>query len=134
MNSTLSISLSKSWANSEVDIRKISRDFPSRARGGLWKDDVDDAFYAFFGQDPYGHGADDPSLWRFDTDGKGGGKWSEQELSNPAEFRDMVQSRNGAYTQARRAGFWAGGEGNRWTRPYDVLQPVPGMIDRKSVV
>lgn len=127
VNSTLSIDLSQSWSSSTVSINSIPKS-PSTLDGqALWSNG--DALYIWGGHVPYfTRGPSPPASWKFTTDGRGGGSWSEDTPNNPTEFNELIRSEDGAFVSTPTAAFWIGGMASWSTHDIDVSRLVPGMI------
>ncbi|KAK1958754.1 hypothetical protein LY78DRAFT_725967 [Colletotrichum sublineola] len=128
VNSTLSIDLSKSWSASNVTIRELSKESQARSGQAIWKNEATNTLRIWGGHSPNGAPREGPISWRFEADGRGGGKWSKEIPTNPAFFADLRRSEEGAFVSTPDAGFWFGGGATGWTNPNPVPQAVPGMV------
>ncbi|GKT54693.1 kelch repeat protein [Colletotrichum tofieldiae] len=98
VNSTLSIDISKSWSASEVAIKEISKESQARSGQALWKNEATNTLWIWGGHSPNGAPRENPASWKFEADGKGGGKWSKETPANPTFFADLKRSEEGAFT------------------------------------
>ncbi|KAK2007686.1 kelch repeat protein, partial [Colletotrichum eremochloae] len=128
VNSTLSINLSKSWSASNMRIREVSKESQARSGQALWKNEATNTLWIWGGHSPNGAPREGPISWRFEADGRGGGKWSKEIPTNPTFFADLRRSEEGAFVSTPDAGFWFGGGATGWTNPNPVPQAVPGMV------
>ncbi|GKT48136.1 Kelch repeat-containing protein [Colletotrichum spaethianum] len=128
VNSTLSISLSKSWSASKVTIKELSKESQARSGQALWKNEATNTLWIWGGHSPNGAPRENPVSWKFEADGKGGGEWSKETPTNPTFFADLKRSEEGAFVSTPDAGFWFGGGASGWTNPNPVPQFVPGIV------
>ncbi|GKT83741.1 kelch repeat protein [Colletotrichum tofieldiae] len=128
VNSTLSIDISKSWSASEVAIKEISKESQARSGQALWKNEATNTLWIWGGHSPNGAPRENPASWKFEADGKGGGKWSKETPANPTFFADLKRSEEGAFVSTPDAGFWFGGGASGWTNPNPIPQAVPGIV------
>ncbi|KAK4171211.1 hypothetical protein QBC36DRAFT_340409 [Triangularia setosa] len=122
LNSTLSIDMSKSWDASTVPIRiidnKISGKPPARSRPSFWTNQQDGSFYVWGGMVSYKKNREMPrvpELYKFVTDGSGGGKWSIETPSNPGFLRTVYLTELAAFAATNETAFIFGGLAGDWT-------------------
>ncbi|KAK4679884.1 hypothetical protein QC764_208130 [Podospora pseudoanserina] len=122
MNSTLSIDMSKSWDAKTVPIRiidnKISGKPPARSRPAFWTNQQDGSFYVWGGMVSYRRDRvmpKFPELYKFVTDGSGGGKWSIETPSNPDFLRTVYLTELAASAATDETAFIFGGLAGEWT-------------------
>lgn len=70
-------------------------------------------------------------IWRFDTDGDGGGSWSTEILGNPGVFDSLLRSAEGAYANSKDTGFLVGGWTGGWT---DASLPSSSSFSIPNIV
>lgn len=112
VNSTLSIDCTTSWSPDTVQIREIQRpsSMPVLDEQSLLTDASASSFYRYGGYKPFGETADGSQLWRFLTDGEGGGAWTRESPSNATAFLSLNRSEAAAHTSTPDAGFIFGGK------------------------
>ncbi|KAK0654526.1 hypothetical protein QBC41DRAFT_287865 [Cercophora samala] len=122
LNSTLSIDMSKSWDAKTVPIRiidnKISGKPPARNRPAFWGNQEDGSFYVWGGMFSQRHKRlkpKRPELYKFATDGSGGGKWSIVTPSDPDFLRTVYLTELAACAAANDTAFIFGGLAGDWT-------------------
>ncbi|KAF6832605.1 kelch repeat protein [Colletotrichum musicola] len=131
VNSTLSINLSQSWSSSTVSIRTIPKSAMTMTGQALWNHDG--VLYIWGGHVPnfQGEVLGPPASWKFTTDGRGGGSWSEDTPNNPTEFNELLRSEDGSFVTTPSAAFWIGGVTGPTIHDTDVALTrhlVPGMV------
>lgn len=112
MNSTLSIDCSTSWSPDTVQVREIQRpgSMPVLDEQSLLTHAPASSFYRFGGFKPFDETADGSTLWRFLTDGEGGGAWARESPNNATAFLNLDRSEAAAHTSTPDAGFIFGGK------------------------
>ncbi|OHE93099.1 kelch repeat protein [Colletotrichum orchidophilum] len=128
VNSTLSIDLSTSWSASNVRIRELPKEPKATDLQALWINEATNTFWIWGGHRPYGDAIDEPTSWKFEADGKGGGLWSKETPANPTLFQELRRNEDGAFASTTDAGFWFGGQSSGWTTSNPYSQPVPGIL------
>ncbi|OLN87990.1 Kelch repeat-containing protein-like protein 1 [Colletotrichum chlorophyti] len=128
VNSTLSIDMSASWSSSSVAIQQIPKTPKPMDEQAIWTNEATNSFYIWGGHSPFGAKLDDPALWKFEADGKGGGAWSKEVPANPTLFSELRRNEDGAFVTAKDTAFWFGGSSSGWTSPNPYTQPVPGIL------
>ncbi|KAK5659364.1 hypothetical protein OQA88_1457 [Cercophora sp. LCS_1] len=131
VNSTLSIDISKSWTNTDVAFNAIPKKLPTPTKTNqvLWTDAQNGAFYIFGGKWAHGENMAETALWKFTTDGQGGGEWSLQSPGNPSLFNGLVPSEQSVYVTVNDTGFAIGGIAHGWTQIRRLEgQAVAGML------
>lgn len=129
VNATLSIDLSKSWANSNVAFRTIARPWGAKANQVIWTDSKAGAFYVWGGKWTRGFNMTENQYWKFTADGHGGGTWSQETPANPNLFDGLEQYEHGCVAQTEDTGFSIGGTASGWTKKYrGENQVIPGMV------
>lgn len=96
--STYSIDVSSSWTNTTVVIKQIDKSIDGRIllRPKLWPAVDNSSFYSYNGVKSWIPPSGDPppnKLYKFTSDGSGGGQWSEEEQSYTASsnFTNLVR-------------------------------------------
>ncbi|KAK4183537.1 hypothetical protein QBC35DRAFT_365625, partial [Podospora australis] len=118
VNSTISIDLSTSWTAASVSMKATKKpdDVPRKGRAQIWTDLSEKAFYLWGGAKPAGFIERDPkTVWKFTTDGNGGGKWSKEVANNEIVFQSLRMGDRGAYANTNTTGFVLGGHVHRDT-------------------
>ncbi|KAK4039558.1 hypothetical protein C8A01DRAFT_36432 [Parachaetomium inaequale] len=129
VNSTISIDMSKSWTASEVTLRTIERPWPSKSNQALWTDQETGTFWVWGGKWIGGKNMVPNEIWKFTTDGNGGGRWAKEIPANPGLFNDLEQYEHGAWANTATTGFSIGGMASGWTKKYrGGNQVIPGMV------
>ncbi|KAI1214118.1 uncharacterized protein F4807DRAFT_114821 [Annulohypoxylon truncatum] len=111
-NSTFSLNLNESWTNETVTFRSITKTAPLIDQQIYWSDPTNGAgaLYTWGGM---AVGSDPPpenQLWLFNTDGTGGGTWSEVTQGDFRDFSKLSQPVGAAFTQANHVGYALGGQ------------------------
>ncbi|KAM0327209.1 hypothetical protein ACHAQA_006343 [Verticillium albo-atrum] len=109
-NATLSIPLNESWEPKDVEITEIDKPVLGMVKEGIFTHQSSNSFYIWGGHVPY-NAAPVPTnqLWRFSTDGEGGGTWNPETPGNPSTYTSLIRSEGGAFVSTPDAGFWFGG-------------------------
>ncbi|KAI3528019.1 kelch repeat protein [Colletotrichum filicis] len=128
VNSTLSIDLTTSWSATSVRIREIPKTPKTMDQQAMWKNDAKSTFWIWGGHSPFGAPLDEPTSWKFEADGKGGGTWSKETPANPTLFQELRRNEGGAFASTPDAGFWFGGQSSGWTTSNPYSQPLPGIL------
>ncbi|KAH7311625.1 hypothetical protein B0I35DRAFT_411798 [Stachybotrys elegans] len=118
VNSTLSIDLSRSWRPSDVEIQEIPkpREMIRMTKQSIITNTSSGSFYSWGGHSSWFADIEAPVLWRFDTDGEGGGSWSlESAGSRSSSFVDIERTHSAAYASTPDAGFVFGGQSTTLT-------------------
>ncbi|KAK4172368.1 hypothetical protein QBC36DRAFT_247700 [Triangularia setosa] len=133
LNHTLSIPLSVSWTNQTVTFKKIPKpqSVPRLNCQAAWRDPSDTAFYIWGGVTSYAAQPPPSELWKFTTDGFGGGSWSKEEKVSPVALSKNVRTARGAWTQSKDVGYWLGGYGTSNTDT--SILPPQSSHDNKDV-
>ncbi|KAI1459324.1 hypothetical protein F4805DRAFT_77319 [Annulohypoxylon moriforme] len=111
-NSTFSLNLTESWTNETVSFHSISKTAPLLDQQIHWSDPNNGAgaLYTWGGM---AVGSDPPpenQLWLLNTDGNGGGTWSEVTQGDFRDFAKLSQPVGAASTQANHVGYALGGQ------------------------
>jgi hypothetical protein len=115
VNNTISINVAQSWTNSSVALRAIDKSAPTFDSQAIWTDISSKSFYIWGGRAWFGIDVPLDQIWKFDTDGHGGGSWSTESAGNPAVFDNLIRPAEGAYANSKDTGFWVGGWAGGWT-------------------
>ncbi|KAI2465088.1 hypothetical protein F4781DRAFT_41395 [Annulohypoxylon bovei var. microspora] len=112
VNSTFSLNLNESWTNDTVTFRSIPKTAPLLDQQVYWSDPTNGAgaLYTWGGM---AVGSDPPpsnELWLFNTDGTGGGTWSQVLQGDYRNFAGLSQPVGAAFTQADHVGYALGGQ------------------------
>lgn len=107
VNDTLSLPLASSWTNSSLTLKTTRKTAPVFNRASLWTSNG--SVYMWGGQGPFDHPPKGQDLWRFKTDGAGGGSWSIQEPSNKDVFLGLKRTTGAASAVCGDVGFHLGG-------------------------
>ncbi|KAJ2986566.1 hypothetical protein NUW58_g4964 [Xylaria curta] len=101
-----------SWTPASVRYREITRpkSMPVLNSGSILTDHQSGSFYVYGGEVPFKPSADTSTLWRFFTDGKGRGMWSNEAPENAATFLHIDRNSRAAYASAKDQGFIFGGK------------------------
>jgi hypothetical protein len=129
--------MSKSWTASEVSLRTIERPWASKTNQALWTDQEAGAFWAWGGSWLEGKNMTPNEIWKFITDGTGGGTWAKETPENPSLFTNLEQYDWGAWANTPTTGFSIGGLASGWTKKFrGSNQVIPGMVafDMKTKV
>ncbi|KAK4198246.1 hypothetical protein QBC40DRAFT_331793 [Triangularia verruculosa] len=97
---TLSIPLGVSWDNQTVDFNKIPKpsSVPILNNQAAWRDPSGSGFYIRGGVTPY-HAQPLPSdMWKFTTDGSGGGFWAKEKRVSSVALSRNIRTTHGAWT------------------------------------
>ncbi|KAK4446547.1 hypothetical protein QBC34DRAFT_149052 [Podospora aff. communis PSN243] len=115
VNETISISLETSWTNATVAFNRVEKpqSAPHLGRQAIWKDPNGSGFYVWGGSTSYATAPPPPELWKFSTDGSGGGSWAKQ--SSDFEGGNIVRTTDGAWAQSRDVGYFMGGKATQNT-------------------
>lgn len=114
MNATLSIDLTKSWTDADVEIIQTEYGPDHKQvllQQAIFVDESTESFYAWGGRTSHGEEIRDPSeLWQFKPDGSGRGEWENAtpEDQNNAFF-SIKRTRNNAFVSTPGQGFVFGG-------------------------
>ncbi|KAL8944928.1 MAG: hypothetical protein Q9216_000089 [Gyalolechia sp. 2 TL-2023] len=134
-STTLSIDLSKDWANDTVVLRSISKppDAPNLYCSSLWYDERNDVFYSgITGQASILGDAPDPpplSLWSFKPDGTGDGSWQEEIGPNSSIWNRLKRSVWGYMASGTDVALVLDGIANSKTTPDTAREiTVPGLV------
>lgn len=106
------------------------------ASQALWVDATTNSFYIWGGHSPNGNYINKSlasTIWRFQADGEGGGKWSEEQPANPTEYGELRRDELGALVSTPHGGYWFGGLASEWTslelnKHEPEVQAVPGVL------
>ncbi|KAI1326127.1 hypothetical protein F5Y16DRAFT_375842 [Xylariaceae sp. FL0255] len=110
VNTTWSIDLTQAWTNSTVQIQSIPKAAPALAKQVLWIDESSNSYYTWggfvveSGESPPVH-----ELWNFQTDGTGGGTWSQVSQQDYIAFEKLLNPIGASYTQSGMIGYAFGG-------------------------
>jgi hypothetical protein len=96
-------------------LRAIEKSAPTFDSQAIWTDISSKSFYIWGGRAWFGIDVPLDQIWRFDTDGDGGGSWTTESPENPAVFDNLIRSAEGAYANSKDTGFLVGGWGGSWT-------------------
>ncbi|KAG7143361.1 Kelch repeat-containing protein like [Verticillium longisporum] len=109
-NATLSIPLTRSWKPADVKITEIDKPVMGMVKEAIFTHEASNSFYIWGGHVPY-DAAPVPTnqLWRFSSDGDGGGTWNPETPGNPSTYTSLTRSQGGAYVSTPDAAFWFGG-------------------------
>ncbi|PNH75883.1 hypothetical protein VD0001_g1664 [Verticillium dahliae] len=109
-NATLSIPLTRSWKPAEIKITEIDKPVMGMVKEAVFTHEASNSFYIWGGHVPY-DAAPVPTnqLWRFSSDGDGGGTWNPETPGNPSTYTSLRRSQGGAYVSTPDAAFWFGG-------------------------
>ncbi|OLN83698.1 Kelch repeat-containing protein-like protein 6 [Colletotrichum chlorophyti] len=127
INTTLSIDLSKSWKPEEVEIKQTQKSAPKMMRQAIFTDNSSNAFYIWGGFSPYGASPPRAQLWKFNTDGSGGGSWSTEIKPGNDAFTGLTRSQGGTFVSTPDSGFYFGGYAEAGSDP-NPNGPVPGFL------
>jgi len=125
VNNTISINVAQSWTNSSVVLRSIDKSAPTFDNQAIWTDISSNSFYIWGGSAWFGIDVPLDQIWRFDTDGNGGGSWTTESPGNPTVFDNLIRPAGGAFANSKDTGFWMGGYAGSWTDP--SLSGYPGV-------
>ena len=131
VNETISINVAQSWTNSSVVLRTIEKSAPIFNNEAIWTDISSNSFYIWGGSAWFGVVVPQDQIWRFDTDGDGGGSWSTEIPGNPAVFDSLIRPAEGAYANSKATGFFLGGWAGGWTDPslpYSSTFSIPNIV------
>ncbi|XDG10397.1 hypothetical protein ABKA04_010012 [Annulohypoxylon sp. FPYF3050] len=126
-NATFSLNLNESWTNDTVTFRSITKTAPLLDQQIYWSDPTNGAgaLYTWGGM---AVGSDPPpenQLWLLNTDGTGGGTWSQVPQGDYRDFAKLQQPVGAAFTQANHVGYALGGQATSRTDP-SVQKEDPG--------
>jgi hypothetical protein len=112
VNPTLPIECTTSWSPDTVKVREIQRpgSMPVLNEQSLLTHTSASSFYRFGGFKPFGETADGSTLWRFLTDGEGGGAWARESPNIATAFLNLNRSEAAAHISTPDAGFMFGGK------------------------
>ncbi|KAI1809205.1 hypothetical protein GGS20DRAFT_580893 [Poronia punctata] len=105
---TWSIDLTKPWTNDTVKIRSIQKIAPSLSKQVHWVDSTTNSLYTWGGF-TVDETSPNPDLWRFATDGSGGGVWAQVTQRDYLNFSKLKTIFGAAFTQTKDVGFALGG-------------------------
>lgn len=99
VNVTLSIDCTASWSPEDVTIRELQRpeSMPVLSQQAILTDHASKSFYVWGGYLPFQRTADFSKLWRFTTDGEGGGRWDSEAPEDQDVFANLERTENAAY-------------------------------------
>lgn len=118
VNSTISIDLSRSWSAASVKMKATRKPdgIPRKGRSQIWTDYEEKAFYLWGGAVPPAMlESADKALYKFATDGEGGGKWTVEASNNQDLFTNLRMGDRGAFASTNTTGFVLGGNVHRDT-------------------
>lgn len=138
VNKTLAIDLRQSWTNETVQFIETSKgDSPALTYPSLWPDG-NGSFYMWAGAAATSARTPALGLWKFTTDGDGGGgsgEWAQQSPRNATEFNQLTRPVAGYSGVVAGAGFYLGGQGTTYTDDVEfegvdthAAVPVPGLV------
>ncbi|KAH7061333.1 hypothetical protein B0J12DRAFT_290870 [Macrophomina phaseolina] len=131
---TLAIDMRTSWTNKTVKITEISKgNSPVFFQPQYWPDESSDSFYSWSGGAPSGYPVSEKSLWKFTGDGKGGGSWARQSISDSdGEFKNLTRPVGGYSAVVDGVGYYVGGYATGSTDDINFegsdMVPVPGVV------
>jgi hypothetical protein len=131
VNATISINVAQSWTNSLVVLRTIEKSAPIFNNEAIWTDISSNSFYIWGGSAWFGIERPPDQIWKFNTDGLGGGSWSTEIPENPAVFDSLIRPAEGAYANNKDTSFLVGGWAGGWTDaslPYSSTFSVPNIV------
>ncbi|KAK1729976.1 hypothetical protein CaCOL14_004002 [Colletotrichum acutatum] len=132
VNSTLSISLKRSWTNSSVTMTSTPQNGPKLSKQAIWRDPSSNGFYVWGGTMAYFDKSPAKEMWHFKVDGNGGGTWSKAPPANTTVFKQLVRSTETSYTQSKEVGYYFGGFAGSRTDTFITDEgegiAIPGLI------
>ncbi|KAL2874548.1 hypothetical protein SGCOL_010322 [Colletotrichum sp. CLE4] len=130
VNSTLSISLKRSWTNSSITMTSTPKKGATFNKQAMWRDPSSNAFYVWGGMMSYTGIPPPNEIWRFEVDGNGGGTWSQITPTSVVAFTQLVRSAEASFTQSKDVGYYFGGYANRLsdTSVSGKNIAIPGLV------
>ncbi|KAF4313032.1 hypothetical protein GTA08_BOTSDO00861 [Botryosphaeria dothidea] len=134
---TLAINMRTSWTNKAVNITEIDKgNSPVFFQPQYWPDESSSSFYSWSGSAPSGYAVSEKSLWKFTADGKGGGSWARQSISeSDSEFKKLTRPVGEYSAVVDRVGYYVGGYAMEGTDDVNFSGsdaiPVPGVVSYK---
>lgn len=131
---TLAINMRTSWTNKTVNITEIDKgNSPVFFQPQYWPDESSSSFYSWSGSAPSGYAVSEKSLWKFTADGKGGGSWARQSISeSDLEFKKLTRPVGGYSAVVDGVGYYVGGYAMEGTDDVNFSGsdaiPVPGVV------
>ncbi|KAI0893862.1 hypothetical protein F4806DRAFT_498615 [Annulohypoxylon nitens] len=126
-NATFSLNLNESWTNDTVTFRSITKTAPLLDQQIYWSDPTNGAgaLYTWGGMAVGSNPPPENQLWLLNTDGTGGGTWSQVPQGDYRNFAKLQQPVGAAFTQANHVGYALGGQATSRTDP-SVQKEDPG--------
>jgi hypothetical protein len=134
VNDTISIDLSKPWSFANPEKRSIPKSAPLLNRPTLWPSSDNQSFYSWGGWRSYyvsnTTAIPQVALWKFASDGSGGGAWSQEDTSPTAA--GITRPAGGLGAAGNGVGYMLGGYSSSVTAPETALVkgaiPLPGLL------
>ncbi|KAK8041238.1 Kelch repeat-containing protein [Apiospora phragmitis] len=104
VNTTLSLPLSSSWTKASATLPSIPKSAPCQNQPITWFDASISSFYEWGGS-AINTTAANNLIWKFTTDGSGGGAWSEVIPTNIVAFNNAARPHLSAFTMQRGVGY-----------------------------